>query len=66
LATIKASHNVKENGTAVTVGPIRFCRSVAVNRFHNILRLNLGRGCFGSHVFCGGSNGQSGSGLNSA
>jgi hypothetical protein len=62
LATIGASHNVKENGTAVSVGPIRFRRSVDVNRFHIILR----RGCLELRVVCGGSNDQSGSGLDYA
>jgi hypothetical protein len=64
--TIGASHNVKENGTAVIMGPIRFGGSVDVNRLHIILRLILDRGCLELRVVCGGSNDQSGSGLDYA
>jgi len=66
LAAIGASHNVKENGTAVTVGPIRFRRSVDVNRFHIILHLILGRGRLELRVVCGGAKDQSGRGLDYA
>ena len=64
--TIGASRNVKENGTAVSVGPIRFRRSVDVNRFHIILCIIIRRGDLELRVFCGGSNDQSSTGLDYA